>query len=182
MEFLPTSIEGAFLVRLDLHRDERGFFARSWCREEFEGQGLNSALAQCSISFNHRRGTLRGLHLQAPPHGETKLVRCTRGRIYDVIVDLRRSSPTFKHWSSAELTADNRDMVYIPEGLAHGFLTLEDQTEVVYQMSTPYRADSARGVRYDDPAFAVSWPFSPTVIGSRDLSFAPFDEEACEFS
>ncbi|GMR24064.1 MAG: dTDP-4-dehydrorhamnose 3,5-epimerase [Acidobacteriota bacterium] len=181
MIFEPTPIDGAFLVRLELHQDERGIFARTWCREEFLAKGLNGELVQCSISYNQSRGTLRGLHYQAPPHAEAKLVRCTRGRIHDVIVDLRRSAPTFKRWWSAELSADNRHMVYIPEGLAHGFLTLEDHSEVAYQMSTPYRPESARGSRYDDPTFAIAWPFAPTVIGSRDLAFPPFDETACEF-
>lgn len=182
MIFDPTPIEGAFHVRLEPHQDERGFFARSWCRDEFDARGLSSELAQCNISYNHRRGTLRGLHYQAPPHAEAKLVRCTRGRIFDVVVDLRPSAPTFKKWWSAELSADNRDMVYIPEGIAHGFVTLEDKTEVAYQMSTPYRPESARGLRYDDPAFAITWPFAPTLIGANDLVFAPFEEAACEFS
>jgi dTDP-4-dehydrorhamnose 3,5-epimerase len=182
MIFEPTPLAGAFLVRLQPHHDERGFFARSFCREAYLAHGLNGDLLQCSISYNHRRGTLRGLHYQAPPAAETKLVRCTRGRIHDVIVDLRRDGPTFKRWFSTELSADNHHMVYIPEGIAHGFLTLEDQSEVAYQMSTPYRPESARGLRYDDPAFAIEWPFAPTVVGSRDLTFAPFDEGACEFS
>jgi dTDP-4-dehydrorhamnose 3,5-epimerase len=182
MIFVPTTIEGAFLVELEPHRDERGFFARSWCREEYLAHGLKSELAQCAISHNDRLGTLRGLHYQAPPHAETKLVRCTRGRIFDVIVDLRPSAPTFKSWWSTELSADNRHMVYIPEGLAHGFLSLEDHSEVTYQMSTPYRPESARGARYDDDAFSITWPFPPEVIGPRDLAFPPFDEAACEFS
>lgn len=182
MIFERTPIAGAFLVRLELKEDERGFFARTWCREEFVAHGLAGELAQCSVSFNHRRGTLRGLHYQAPPHAEDKLVRCTRGSIYDVIVDLRRRQPTFKRWWCAELSSDNRKMVYIPKGLAHGFLTLEDDCEVTYQMSTPYHPESARGARYDDPAFAVDWPFAPAVIGDRDLAFARFDEATCEFS
>lgn len=182
MIFEPTPIPGAFLVRLELREDERGFFARTWCREEFLAHGLAGELAQCSVSFNNRRGTLRGLHYQAPPHAEDKLVRCTRGSIHDVIVDLRRGQPTFKHWWSTELSADNRDMMYIPKGLAHGFLTLEDDCEVAYHMSTSYRPESARGSRYDDPAFAIDWPFAPAVIGARDLGFAPFDEATCEFS
>jgi dTDP-4-dehydrorhamnose 3,5-epimerase len=181
MIFEPTTIPDAFLVRLEPRQDERGFFARSWCRQEYLARGLNSELAQCSISYNHRRGTLRGMHFQAPPFAETKLVRCTRGRIYDVVVDLRSSAPTFKRWWSAELSADNRHMIYVPEGLAHGFLTLEDHSEVAYQMSTPYHSESARGFRYDDPAFAISWPFAPTIVGARDQAFAPFDESACEF-
>ncbi len=182
MIFDPTPLPGTFLVRLEPRHDERGFFARSWCREEYLARGLNGDLLQCSISYNHRRGTLRGLHYQAPPAAETKLVRCTRGRIHDVVVDLRRGAPTFKRFWATELSAENRHMLYIPEGLAHGFLTLEDHSEVAYQISAPYRPETARGLRYDDPAFAVDWPFAPLVIGSRDLLFAPFDEEACEFS
>lgn len=182
MIFQPTSIQGAFLVGLEPHHDERGFFARSWCRDEFDAHGLDNELAQCAISHNDRRATLRGLHYQAPPHAEAKLVRCTSGRIFDVIVDLRRSSPTFKQSWSTELSADNRHMVYIPKGLAHGFLTLEDHSEVTYQMSAPYHPESARGTRYDDPAFGITWPMTPAVIGARDLDFAPFDEATCEFS
>lgn len=182
MFFEPTPLAGAFLVRLEPRHDERGFFARSFCREEYLAHGLNGELVQSSVSYNHRRGTLRGLHYQAPPSAEAKLVRCTRGRIHDVIVDLRRNAPTFKRWWATELSADNRHMVYLPEGLAHGFLTLEDQSEVAYQMSTPFHPESARGFRYDDDAFAIEWPFAPVVVGPRDLAFAPFDEEACEFS
>jgi dTDP-4-dehydrorhamnose 3,5-epimerase len=144
--------------------------------------GLNGDLLQCSVSYNHRRGTLRGLHYQAPPAVETKLVRCTRGRVHDVIVDLRRDGLTFKRWWATELSADNRNMIYIPEGLAHGFLTLEDHAEVAYQVSTPYHPESARGLRYDDPAFAIDWPFAPIVVSARDLAFAPFKEGTCEFS
>ena len=182
MKFEPTPLEGAFLIELELREDERGFFARSWCREELVAHGLSGELAQCNVSYNRSRGTLRGMHYQAPPHAEAKLVTCTRGRIHDVIVDLRRSAPTFKQWWSAELSADNRRRLYVPEGFAHGFLTLDDDCEVHYQMSTPYRPESARGVRYDDPAFAIAWPFAPTVVGERDLAFDPFDEATCEFS
>ena len=182
MHFDATPIDGAFVVRPEPIEDDRGFFARTWCREEFVGHGLEGELAQCNISYNHRRGTLRGLHYQAPPHEEAKLVRCTRGRIYDVIVDLRRNGPTFMRWWSIELSADNRHMLYIPKGLAHGFLTVEDACEVAYQMSTPYHPESARGFRFDDPAFAIEWPFAPTTIGSRDLAFDTFSEATCEFS
>lgn len=182
MIFQPTPLAGAFLVRPEPVADERGFFARTYCREEFASHGLGREPLQSSISYNIRRGTLRGLHYQAPPHAEAKLVRCTRGRIHDVIVDLRRGSPTFRCWWAAELSADNRDMVYVPEGLAHGFLTLEDDTEVAYQISAPYRPESARGFRYDDPSFAIDWPSAPVVVGRRDLAFAPFDPGTCEFS
>ncbi len=181
MLFEPAPLLGAFVVRLEELNDERGFFARTWCREEFLARGLSGDFVQASVSFNLRRGTLRGLHYQAPPDAEAKLVRCTRGRIHDVIVDLRRRSPTFRRTFATELSADNRHMLYIPEGFAHGFLTLEDHAEVAYQISAPYRPESARGFRYDDPAFAIDWPFTPLVIDARDLSFAPFDEGVCEF-
>lgn len=181
MIFEPTPLAGAFLVRLEPVVDERGFFARSFGREEFVARGLGGELIQCGVSYSHRRGTLRGMHYQAPPFAEAKLVRCTRGRLYDVIVDLRSGAPTFRRWWAVELSADNRDMVYVPEGLAHGFLTLEDHSEVAYQMSTPYRPESARGFRYDDPSFAIRWPFAPTVIGPRDLAFSLFDAGTCEF-
>lgn len=182
MIFQPTPLSGAFLVQIEPVADERGFFARTFCRDELAAHGLNGELAQCSLSFNPRGGTLRGLHYQAHPHAETRLVRCTRGRIFDVIVDLRRSAPTFTNWWSVELSADDRNMLYIPEGFAHGFLTLEDASEIAYQMSTPYHAGSARGIRYDEPAFAIDWPCPPTLVGSRDLAFAPFDEASCAFS
>jgi dTDP-4-dehydrorhamnose 3,5-epimerase len=182
MLFDPAPLSGAFVVRLEERHDQRGFFARTWCREEFLARGLSGDFVQASVSSNHRRGTLRGLHYQAPPVAEAKLVRCTRGRIHDVIVDLRRRSPTFRRWFATELSAENRHMLYVPQGFAHGFLTLEDGAEVAYQMSAPYRSESARGFRYDDPAFAIEWPFRPLVVGERDLSFTPFDEGACEFS
>lgn len=141
---------------------------------EFEAHGLNPRLAQCSISFNARRGTLRGLHLQVPPYAEAKLVRCTKGAIYDVVVDLRPQSPTYLQWIGVTLTATNRAMVYIPEGCAHGFLTLEEQSEVLYQMSEFYHPESARGVRWNDPAFRVAWPFAPEIISERDRAYPDF--------
>jgi dTDP-4-dehydrorhamnose 3,5-epimerase len=155
--------------------DERGFFARTWCRQEFEAHGLNSRLAQSSISFNKRRGTLRGMHYQSAPDEEAKLVRCTMGAIYDVTIDLRRDSPTFKQWVGLELTAENRRMLYIPEGFAHGLQTLTDDTEVFYQISERYAPESARGVRWNDPAFAIDWPVSVTIISERDNTYADFE-------
>lgn len=143
-------------------------FARTWCRHEFESKGLNSQLAQCSVSFNTRKGTLRGIHYQAAPYPETKLVRCTKGAIYDVIVDLRPVSSTYKQWIGAMLTAENRRMLYVPEGCGHGFLTLEDETEVFYQMSEFYHPDLARGVRWNDPAFGIAWPVEIEQISERD--------------
>ena len=171
MTFHETKIRGVFEIRLEHTLDERGFFARSWCKTEFEHHGLNPKLAQCNVSFNTRKGTLRGMHYQAPPYAEIKIVRCTRGAIYDVVIDLRPESQTFKKWISAMLTADNRNMIYVPEGCAHGFLTLEDGSEVFYQMSEAYNADSARGVRWDDPAFQIAWPAKVDVISERDRSY-----------
>jgi dTDP-4-dehydrorhamnose 3,5-epimerase len=175
MIFLTTKLHGVFEILLEPNRDERGFFARTWCREEFGRHGLNPALAQCSISFNARKGTLRGLHYQAAPHEESKLVRCTRGAIYDVVVDLRPQSPTFKDWIAVILTAEQRNMVFVAEGCAHGFLTLEDECEVFYQMSESHEPESSRGVRWDDPSFRISWPGSVEVISDRDRTYPNFE-------
>lgn len=172
--FNETDLAGAFVIELEPRRDDRGFFARVWDSSLFAQYGLNPTVAQCSISFNHARGTLRGMHYQAAPHQEAKLVRCTRGAIHDVIVDLRPHSPTFTRHFGVELTADNHRMLYIPEGMAHGFLTLEDTTEVYYHISQPYVAESARGVRWNDPAFAIYWPDTVHIISARDRSFADF--------
>jgi dTDP-4-dehydrorhamnose 3,5-epimerase len=175
MRFTETKVAGAFLIEPEPVADERGFFARTWCREEFAEHGLNPELAQANISFNHRRGTLRGLHLQAHPHQEAKLVRCTRGAIFDVAVDLRPDSMTYLAWFGAELTDANRSMLYVPEGCAHGFLTLTDATEVAYQMSAPYAPAAARGVRWDDPAFGIDWPGEVLVINERDRRYPDHD-------
>ena len=174
MLFHQAKLQDVYEVQIEPHLDERGLFARTWCKEEFEANGLNSALVQCSISFNKKRGTLRGIHYQVGPHAEAKLVRCTRGAIYDVVVDLRRSSPGFKNWVAVVLTAENRKALYVPEGCAHGFLTLEDDTEVLYQMSEFYSAGSARGVRWNDPAFGVTWPGNVEVISERDRNYPDF--------
>lgn len=155
--------------------DDRGIFARCWCREEFEKRGLNPRLVQCSTSFNTRQGTLRGVHYQMPPFAEAKLVRCTKGAIFDVVVDLRPDSATFKHWVGAVLDETNRHMMYVPEGCAHGFLTLEDESEVFYQMSEFYNPASARGVRWDDPAFQIVWPGKVEVMSERDRTFPNFE-------
>lgn len=175
MVFEETAIPGAFELQIEPHADERGFFARSWCQKEFEHHKLNPKLVQCNISFNCRKGTLRGLHYQAAPFAEAKLVRCTRGAIYDVVLDLRAESSTFKNWIAVTLTAEKRNMVYVPEGCAHGFLTLEHQTEVFYQMSEFYNPESARGFRWNDPAFRISWPGEIEVISERDRSYADFE-------
>jgi dTDP-4-dehydrorhamnose 3,5-epimerase len=174
MIFTETKLKGAFIIEPERLEDERGFFARTWCQREFEAHGLNPRLAQCSISFNKRRGTLRGMHYQVAPYEEARLVRCTMGAIYDVIIDLRPHSPTSKHWISTELTAENRRMLYIPEGLAHGFQTLENNTEVFYQMSEFYHPDHARGVRWNDPAFRIVWPSDVIVISDKDREYPDF--------
>lgn len=173
MRLAPTALSGAWLIEPEPLSDERGFFARTFCAEEFRKHGLNSAIAQCSISFNVQGGTLRGMHYQAAPHEEAKLVRCTRGEIFDVIVDLRPASPTLHRWYGIELTADNRRMLYVPEGFAHGFLTLGPETEVLYQISTPYRPESQRGFHWNDPRVAIAWPQAPRVVSQRDQSLPP---------
>ncbi|AFY80282.1 dTDP-4-dehydrorhamnose 3,5-epimerase [Oscillatoria acuminata] len=175
MIFRETNLEGAWIIEPELLTDNRGFFARTWCQQEFEDQGLNSALVQCNISFNSKAGTLRGMHYQIPPHGETKLVRCTQGAIYDVLIDMRPQSPTFSQWIGVELTAENHRMLYIPDGFAHGFQTLVDHTEVFYQMSEFYHPESARGVRWNDPAFGIKWPTANSlIISDKDSSYADF--------
>lgn len=174
MIFEETALRGTYLISLEPIADERGFFARSWCREEFRARGLNPDLVQCNISFNRRKGTLRGMHYQAEPNAEAKLVRCTRGAFYDVIIDLRRSSPTFRHWLAVELTSENRRMLYIPEGFAHGFQTLADETEVLYQMSTFFVPGAARGVRWDDPAFGIQWPEADRIMSAKDRNYPDF--------
>ena len=171
MRFLSTDIPGCVLVRPERHADARGHFARTWDAAELAANGLNPAVAQCSVSFNAARGTLRGMHWQAAPHAEAKLVRCTRGALYDVCLDLRPASPTFRRWTAATLTAENGDALYVPEGCAHGFLTLEDDTEAFYTISAPYAPDAARGVRYDDPTFGIAWPEAVRVIHERDASY-----------
>ncbi len=175
MLFTETKLAGAFIIEPERLEDERGFFARTWCQREFEGHGLKARLAQCSISFNRKKGTLRGMHLQVAPHAETKLVRCTMGAIYDVMLDLRRDSITYTQWVAVELTAENRRMLYIPEGVAHGFQTLVDNTEVFYQMSETYEPGCQRGVRWNDRAFSIHWPLPEMVICERDKSYQDFD-------
>jgi dTDP-4-dehydrorhamnose 3,5-epimerase len=171
MRFCETKVAGAWLIEPEPVADERGFFARVFCREEFAEHGLNPDLAQGNVSYNHARGTLRGMHYQAAPHQEAKLVRCTRGAIWDVALDLRPGSPTYLAWAGYELSDANRSMLYVPEGCAHGFLTLTDGAEVTYQMSAPYAPAAARGVRWDDPAFGIDWPGEVVVINQRDASY-----------
>jgi dTDP-4-dehydrorhamnose 3,5-epimerase len=174
VKFTPLRLIGTYLIEPEALMDERGIFARTYCRKEFEAQGLNLSLVQCSTSFNKRRGTLRGLHYRVASHAEVKLVRCTRGAVYDVVVDLRPESLTFRQWCAIKLTADNRTMVYIPEGFAHGFETLEDSSEVFYQMSEFHEPAYERGIRWNDPAFKFEWPFESLVISARDRTYADF--------
>ena len=174
--FDPTPFEGAFIVRPELHSDDRGFFARTWCQEQWKEQGLDERLVQCSVSFNHRGGTVRGLHFQAEPWPETKLVRCTSGAIWDVMVDLRAESPTLGSFHAVELSAENRLGLWIPAGFAHGFQTLTDDAEVLYQISVSYRPEAARGLRWDDPDLAIPWPRDVTMISDRDRNLPVFRE------
>ncbi len=175
MIFHGLEIGGAYLLEAERHDDERGFFARTFCRREFERRGLEPAVAQCNVSFNHRRGTVRGMHYQAPPSEEVKLVRCIRGAIHDVILDLRPASPSFKRHVAVDLDAESRASLYVPAGVAHGFQTLTDAAEVIYQMSELYDPAAARGVRWNDSAFAITWPREVTVISGRDLEFPEFE-------
>jgi dTDP-4-dehydrorhamnose 3,5-epimerase len=173
--FTETPLPGAYIIEPERQSDDRGFFARVWCEEEFARQGLDTRVVQCSISYNVRAGTLRGLHYQADPFPEVKVVRCTRGAIFDVIVDLRRDSPTFAQHFTIVLSAANRKLLYIPGHFAHGFQTLEDDTEVMYQMSEFYRPESARGVRWNDPAFGIEWPHvSDRIMNDRDATYPDF--------
>jgi dTDP-4-dehydrorhamnose 3,5-epimerase len=175
MIFLETKLDAACIITPERIDDERGFFARTWCQHEFEAHNLNTRLVQCNISFNKKKGTLRGMHYQSTPYEEAKLVRCTMGAIYDVIIDLRPHLSTFKQWIAVELTAENRQMLYIPEGFAHGFQTLTDNTEVCYQMSQFYYPEYSRGVRWDDPAFGIVWPEVPQAISARDQLYPDFN-------
>jgi dTDP-4-dehydrorhamnose 3,5-epimerase len=168
VKFLPTPLEGAYVIEPEPADDDRGCFARTYCSDEFGRRGLDSRIAQCSISYNRRRGTLRGMHYQTAPHEEAKLVRCTRGTIFDVIVDLRQASPTRKQWYAAELSVDNRKAMYVPKGFAHGFLTLTAEAEVFYQISVAYEPAFARGFRWNDPSVAIAWPQLPDIVSPRD--------------
>lgn len=174
MQLRETIISGAFLIEPERCEDERGFFARTWCRREFEEHGLDVRLVQCSISYNRTAGTLRGMHFQREPHAEAKLVRCTAGAIHDVILDLRPSSSTYLSWISVELTAANRLALYVPAGLAHGFQTLVDDTEVFYQISEFYRPESADGVRWDDAAFRIRWPLPHPILSAKDKQYPDY--------
>jgi dTDP-4-dehydrorhamnose 3,5-epimerase len=178
MIFNETKLAGAYLIEQELFEDHRGFFARSWSEREFAAAGLDARLVECNISFNYREGTLRGMHFQRAPHAQAKLVRCTQGAIYDVIIDLRPASETFKQWVGFELTAENRRMLFVPEGFAHGFQTLAHHTEVFYQMSEVFAPECAGGVRWNDPAFRVEWPETgdgvERIIIARDREYPDF--------
>ncbi|MEW6111652.1 MAG: dTDP-4-dehydrorhamnose 3,5-epimerase [Thermodesulfobacteriota bacterium] len=180
MKFTETELPGAFLIELEPNEDDRGFFARAFCRKEFEERGLVTDFVQSSISFNKKKGTLRGMHFQAPPHEEVKLVRCTRGSVYDVIVDLRPTSPTFKQWTALELSADNRWSLYIPKGFPHGFQTFEDNSEVLYMISAFYHAEAERGLRFDDPEVGIVWPLPDPIVSTRDQGLPMLSELSLE--
>jgi len=174
--FNKTKLEGAYIIEIEKHGDERGFFSRSWCNKELEDHGLNSKMVQANIGFSLKKGTLRGLHFQMPPYQEVKVVRCTMGAIFDVIVDLRPDSPTYKQWVSVELNSENRKMIYVPEGFAQGYVTLTDNTEMCYNTSQFYAPDFARGVRYDDPSFSIKLPIDVTVISKADKSWPDYED------
>jgi dTDP-4-dehydrorhamnose 3,5-epimerase len=172
--FTETKLKGAYVLEIEKLEDERGFFARTWCQREFLANSLNPRLVQCSVSFNRKRGTLRGMHYQEAPNEEAKLVQCLRGAIYDVIIDLRSDSPTYTQWLAVELTAENRRMLYVPEQFAHGFQTLEDNTEVFYQISEFYYPNKARGIRWNDPRFKIAWPNNGPILSERDRDLPDF--------
>jgi len=176
VKFLETPLKGACIVEIEPIEDSRGLFARTWCKREFEAHSLNPEIVQCNISFNIKKGILRGMHYQIKPFEEAKLVRCTRGAIFDVIIDLRADSPTFKDWFAVELTDKNRNMLYIPERFAHGFQTLKDNTEVFYQMSEYYSPEHSRGIRWNDPSFSIQWPEDRRIISKRDQQYPDFSQ------
>jgi len=173
MIFEETPLRGAYVIEPEKISDHRGFFARVWCKKELQRHGLNSELSQSNIGFSHVKGTLRGLHFQKPPHAESKIVRCTRGSIFDVIVDLRPESPTYKRWFGIELSDENRKMVYVAEGMAQGYMTLQDNTEINYHTTEFFTAEAASGVRFDDPVLGIRWPMRATAVSEQDRSW-PF--------
>jgi len=174
MRFTETSVPGLYVVELDRIEDERGFFARTWCENEFGRLGLVAKVVQANVGFSKKRGTLRGMHYQVSPHEEVKLVRCTRGAVFDVAIDLRSSSPTYRHWFGVELNEDNQTMLYIPSGFAHGYQTLVGNSELYYQSSQFFVAESARGVRFDEAAFGIRWPLEVEVISEKDRNWPPY--------
>ena len=174
MKFIETTLRGAYVIEIDPRQDERGMFTRAFCRKEFRERGLEADVAQCNISYNLRKGTLRGMHYQLPPHAEVKMVRCTRGRIYDVIIDIRRGSPTYLKWFGIELNSINRRMLYVPQGFAHGYQTLDDDSEVFYMVSQFYCPESERGIRWNDPLFQITWPVASPGMSPKDASHPGF--------
>ena len=176
MIFKKTALKDAWIIDLNKLTDERGFFARSFCIKEFEDHGIKFPIAQSNVSYNYKKQTLRGMHYQLEPHGEAKLVRCTKGSIHDVIIDVRSDSPTYGKWIGVELSEKNYRMLYVPEGFAHGFITLEDETEVTYQVSEFYTPGAEQGIRWDDPAFSIEWPLEPKVISEKDKSWLPYKD------
>ena len=176
MIFKKTALKDAWIIDLNKLTDERGFFARSFCIKEFEDHGIKFPIAQSNVSYNYKKQTLRGMHYQLEPHGEAKLVRCTKGSIHDVIIDVRSDSPTYGKWIGVELSEKNYRMLYVPEGFAHGFITLEDETEVTYQVSEFYTPGAEQGIRWDDPAFSIEWPLDPKIISEKDKSWLPYKD------
>lgn len=176
MIFNKTTLKDAYIIELNKFKDERGFFARSFCAKEFEDHGIKFPVAQVNVSYNRLKQTLRGLHYQQEPHGEAKLMQCTKGSIYDVIIDMRSDSPTYMQWIGVELTQNNHRLLYVPERFAHGYLTLEDDTEVIYQVSEFYTAGAEQGIRWDDPAFNIDWPLEPKIISEKDKSWLDYKE------
>lgn len=177
MKFIETKLQGAYVIELEQRGDARGFFARAFCSKEFQEMGLSHQFVQMNDSLSRNKGTLRGMHFQLPPHQETKLVRCIRGSLCDVILDLREDSPNFAQHVHVELTADNRRMLYVPKGFAHSFVTLENDTEALYLTDGFYAPEAERGVRWNDPFFGIKWPVDPTVISNKDASFPDFDPD-----
>lgn len=178
MIFTPSRIPGAWIIDITALHDERGLFAMTWRPDEFRRHGIDPALAQCNLAFSYKRGTLRGLHFQTAPYAQAKIVRCTRGALLDVIVDLRPESQSCCQWEAVELTADNRRMLYMPKGIAHGYLTLTDDVEACYHASTPWEPTAESGVRWNDPAFGIEWPFAPVVISGKDAGWPDFTRVA----
>ncbi len=174
MNFTASRIPGAWIIDIAAIHDPRGFFAMTWLPGEFRKHRIEPALAQCNLAFNHKRGTLRGMHFQAAPHAQAKIIRCTRGGLLDVIVDLRPESPAYRQWDAVELTAENHRMLYMPEGVAHGYLTLTDGAEAYYHASTPWQPSAESGVRWNDPAFAIAWPFAPVMISDKDAAWPDY--------
>ena len=177
MIFEETEFEGLYIIKIEKLIDERGYFARSWDEKDFEEKGLNSKLLQCNVSFNHNKGTLRGMHYQKEPYQEAKLIRCTKGKIFDVVIDLRINSKNFKKWLSFELNEENHKMLYVPEGFAHGFQTLEDNTEIFYQMTQNYMPNFANGIRWNDPMFNINWPIKEPILSKKDQRFTDFNQK-----